>query len=68
MTQLYLVVGIWLDDHGRFADSCEADSPEEAEAAIIEQYTGEGAENEGACLIVAGVIALSKGGEMMVVA
>lgn len=68
MTQLYLVTGVWLDDHGSFAESCHADSPKEAETKILEQHTGEDGTHPGACLIVAAIVTLSPGGELMVVA
>ena len=68
MTQFYLVTGLWLGDYLRFADGCYADSPEEAEAKILEQYTGEDSDNPGGDLVIAGTLTLSPGGEMMVVA
>ena len=64
--QCYLVLGVWLEDNARFAASCDANSPDEAEAIILDQYTGENSDNPDALLLIAGVVAIVNG-EMEVV-
>lgn len=61
MTREFMVVGIWLEDHQRFADSCEAETPEEAEATILNQYTGTDSDAPGATLIIAAVLTVVAG-------
>lgn len=60
----YLVVGLWEDGDGglsgnRWADSFDAETPQEAEQMAREMY------GEGLC--IAGVITLNNQGEMEVV-
>lgn len=57
----FMVVGVWCDDHSRFADSIEAETPEQAEELIIEQYTGESSDDFGGGLIIAGVLTVVAG-------
>lgn len=52
MKKKYLVVGIWEDGGGRWADSYEAESPEEAEEMAKAEYETD----ESGELIIAGVI------------
>lgn len=48
----YMVIGVWEDDHGRFAASYTCSSPEEAEMLAIEEYVSDDAGN----LVIAGVL------------
>lgn len=61
MKTKYMVLGLWHDDYGQFADSVEADSPEDAVAQILEQYTGEDSDAPGACLMISGVCTIIDG-------
>lgn len=48
----YTVLGVYPDDHGRYADSVEAETPAEAERLIREKVQ----HDSGWDIIVAGVI------------
>ena len=47
MTTTYTVIGIYGDDHSRFSDNFEAETPDKAEEMAVQQHPG---------LIVAGVL------------
>lgn len=50
----YLIVGLWPEDGGRFAESVDAESPEQAEELILADH--EGLQIAGVLTVVAGAI------------
>jgi hypothetical protein len=57
----YTLIALWENDLMPFASSAEAETPEEAERLIKEEYTGPDSDAPGYTLITAAVVAVVDG-------